>query len=322
MGTQSIIFVFALLLTLPAYAEQEATGCLRDYEADGSPSPCLLQYREIKKECPASGSCFDPKLAGAWIHAPTKGKTYRADQLPFVTGWVIQPDSKVFPLAIDFDTGRLATGGEDLSFVNVGYGCQGEFYRTTWFVGRLAMHCGRYRFKRKNLEISLTKSDPYTEYVPVSLGDKVSEPIPFTFNATLNQKRIDVPRVGRTVPAYAKLLMTGRQSKLIIYVDSGIYQIRIAKPDGLTAGRHSEESAGSVYIEQRVSDHVSKEYRHYHDQAIPNFIEIHRIDSEQGRVAGRFNYAMRATRDDTTRLEGTFDIPMYKFERTGKPSGQ
>lgn len=299
----------------------QESRCAKNFNDDGSPTWCLQRYLETKQECPSIGqSCFDQALVGAWMTRAEKPGVANRRLPPSVSGWVIRPNGDVRSLAIDFDTGTLAEGPQNLGFLKISYGCNGELYQDTYFIGSIGSYCGRYAFDEKDLGISKTKSPGLQYYSPVSLGKKITAPLKFMFDAKLGDKPLAIPRVATTLPAYATLIdgRSGRRVSIRAFNDT--YQISFSIPDLARAEQRSGENAGSVGIEQRINDHVSTGFISKNDPARPNEITIDSFDLVQGHISGRFAYAIYAYGHtaDSMRFEGKFDIPLYVAEKIGK----
>jgi len=300
--------------------QAQESRCVKNFNDDGSPTWCLKQYLETKQECPSIGqSCFDQALVGAWMKRVENKKPGVANRHlpPSVSGWIIRPNGDVRSLAIDFDKGTLAEGSENLGFLKISYGCNGELYQDTYFIGSIGSYCGRYAFDEKDLGISKTKSQGLQYYSPVSLGKKFTEPLKFMFDAKLGDKPLVIPRIATTLPAYATVIdgRSGRRVSIRAFNDT--YQISFSILELARAEQRSGESAGRVGIEQRINDHVSTEFVSKNDPARPNEITIDSFDLVQGRIAGRFAYAI-GRNTESMRFEGRFDIPLYVAEKIGK----
>ena len=286
-------------------------GCIRDFNADGSETPCYKQHIEAKRQCPYSGqTCMNPDLAGIWRYYRGKEKKYLSSRRPpSVSGWIIKPDGDVFKLAIDFKTGRLAQGRKDWSFNRVTYGCHNELYQQTYFVGYVAMYCGRYKLKDNILKISQTKSSPFSSYRSVAITDKIAEPVEYAVDISLDNKPIIVPDVAERLPVYA----IQYDSKFKVRINNADHNISIVIPQGISEGILNDKSAGKVRLKKQINDHVSMELDSTYSGA-GNEIEIVSIDNEKGRVKARFNYLLRRI-NESYRFKGVLDIKLYRIKR-------
>ena len=282
-------------------------GCIRDFNADGSETPCYKQHMEAKRQCPYSGqTCMNPDLAGIWRYYRGKEKKFlSANYPPSVSGWIIKADGEVFKLAIDFKTGRLAQGRKDWSFNRVIYGCHNELYQQAYFVSYDAMYCGRYKLKDNILKISQTKSSPFSSYQSVAKTEKIADPVDYAVDISLNNKPIIVSDVAERLPVYA----IQYDSKFKVRINSADHEISIVIPQGISEGILSDKNAGKVRLKKQINDHVSMELDSAYSGA-GNQIEIISIDNEKGRVKARFNYLLRRM-NESYQFKGMLDIKFY-----------
>lgn len=307
----ALIFFVLFLSCGASVAHAGESGCRRDYNPDGSPTLCLKQYLDTKRDCPSAGQpCLDPSLVGAWMLGFYKLSSVQSEA-PNVGGWNIRPNGDVYPLAINFDTGSLVEGKHVWNnFFRFSIGCNGALYTTGNRAPHIGCYYGKYQFSNEKLIISVNKSDDLQEYVPVTLGEKFTEPVKYLIDMKFDGKPIVVPRIAPRLPAYAILAIPNdRDATLNLRITTDVHKIYITVPNILTVGQRIRTAAGGARIEQSVNDHVVMEFRPKDDPLKPNKIEIDILDFEQGRIAGRFEYTV--VRDTPYRFEGRFDLPLY-----------
>lgn len=296
------------------------SGCLRPFNQDGSPTECLKQYEQEKRECPSLGqSCFDPALVGAWIQKVDEGRFIPKSQklIPGIRGWIVRPNGVVRPLAIDFKTGKLAEGPKDSRFSQISYGCNGELYQETfvWLAGGFSgTYCGRYKFVDKSLGISRTKSDGFQYYMPTTVSKKFLEPINFTFDARLGEQSLLFPHVATELPAYAIATESSTGRRLLIRAFNDLHKIYISIPKFSSAEKDLKKNVGTVRIE--VNGHWTPGFNSINDPMDPNKFTIDMYDTTKGRISGHFIYAVSSTNKSLSRFEGRFDIPLYLHGET------
>ena len=285
------------------------SGCTRNFNRDGTPSPCLEQHWKDKQECPSAElSCFDPALAGAWLQTPKLAlETIQA--IPRVNGWVIHQNGDVNPLAVDFKNGALVEGKKVTHFSRVSYGCNGELYQVThgFAEGSTGLYCGRYTIDGKILGIAIDKSALFEYYEPAFLGTKYMAPVHFTFAATLGEQSVSIPHVATSLPAFVLAEVSSVRHRAVLFVNGDSDSIRISLPDLSHATKLNGKSAGTVSISINNSHRtiISKD-----DPDHPNEIAIDDFDIGKGRVSGVFSYAV-ADGIKSMRFEGRFDLPLY-----------